>query len=451
MVFGRTPLGELAIYKMVGSMLANYGSVPDRKVTAEIALQILACREYYPLKPSLLRPFKEQSQEHNDEIEEFLLEVFDIYCDTSGQLLIVMFWAVFNGALKLVRKCISHDRSVLCWQQDEIDLIHLASYSGLCDTVKLLLEEKTQYITYHERLWEQLTFIVKEDSRGNSPLSIAIKNGHIQLEEIYWKHFRQLHKVQPDFVNLRVATRDRILETLARFEMPGHEVILRECLEQWFRQPDLGPKFTTLKLAIACSQPIVVWWLLSNGGYSAEAMESAKSLVAGEYAHNSPCLLIQQLLKQPPPVLDHVVNFNKQHHFSPSELDAIPASQDQVGTIIDIQYDGELINFPHVKKNIKEIIYGHGPDFLMSNMNSKDWRQYGLHALKATLGETNSDSFYSSVSSHGETRVEANTQLQTPGGESCSLKANTNLLRWIHLPTNDVITTSHLTIESSAN
>ncbi|KAF7517848.1 hypothetical protein G7054_g13681 [Neopestalotiopsis clavispora] len=434
--FLRTALGELIIYKMRGSIFPDYWSVPSQNVTVEIALQILSSREYYPPEPSLQRPFKEQDQSNIDEIEEFLLEVFDIYCGTSKQLNIVMFWAVFNGALKLVRKCISHDRTVLDWQQNKFDLIHLASYSGACDMTRLLLEEKTQHTTDREIAWSQVNFIIKEDSLGNSPLSIAIKNGHNELEYYYWEHFKRLYDSEPNFVNSKVATRDRVLETLARFELPGHEVILRRCMMEWFCKPNLEPKFTTLKLAIECSQPKVVWWLLSNGGYPAEAMKSVKSLVQGENRHKSPRFWIKEMLENPPPVLDHVVNSNKQHQFSLSELDATPTTQDQRGTIIDIQYDGEMIIFPLVEESIKDIIYDRGPDYLMSSVNSEDWRKHGLHTLKVNLGETVGEASDSSASSHSQ---------------ACPPEARNHLLRWIHLPTNDVMASFHSTRRPNAN
>ncbi|KAF3013504.1 hypothetical protein E8E14_006812 [Neopestalotiopsis sp. 37M] len=381
---------------------ANGSLAPNKEVAVDIALQILASREYCPPEPSLQRPFKEQDQYQSDAIQLFLLENFNLYCGISENLHTVMFWAVFNGALGLARKCISHNREVLNWQRHGFDLIHLASYSGACNMARLFLEKKTQHETEQEDLWSQLDFIIKEDNRGNSPLSIAIKNGHLQLEEFYWEYFRRLHDVKTDFVNdSKVATRNRVLETLARYEIPGHEVILRRCMKEWF----------------------FVWWLLSNGGYPEEAMRSAKSLVQGENRSRSPRFLIKEMLEQPPPVLDHVVNSNQQHQFSLSELDATPATQDQFGTIIDIQYDGEMIKFPLVEGSIKDIIYGRGPDYLMSSVNSEDWRQHGLHTLKVKLGETDGEPSDSSASSH--------SQAWPP-------EARNHLLRWIHLPTNEL-------------
>ncbi|KAI9648346.1 hypothetical protein NHQ30_002979 [Ciborinia camelliae] len=419
----------------------------------EIVLEILATENYYPRNPAV-----SCSTDRRDEIPDIeagLLKGLgnDIF-KSLEKLQIVMYWAVFNGALALTRKCIDHNQQVLQWNREGATWLHIASYNGMFEITEFLLGMisnppwQPEHLEQPEQLelaarWAKVEAIIEQNSRAEGIISWKSCFG-LKLD-----NFNPSTKASDSYPEAA----DRILELLARYEKPGHEDILTEFLRVCIEEDGKDQKdFTTLHWAVCGSRAVVVWWLLSKGGYSSSgAIERALSLVEGPYENNDVRFHIRELLLHPPPMLDHVANPNKNHTPTfPINVKHMPdPAPHSRGNIVDILSDGETISIPYDNPSIHRIIYGEGPESLMRTAR-EDLRQRDLYLLKKALRQTTferggkdyklfpsssrapqSNFFHPAESTSSGYYQDKNEEFSS--GTSRELR-----LRWIHLPVNEL-------------
>ncbi|KAI2616109.1 hypothetical protein GGR54DRAFT_611210 [Hypoxylon sp. NC1633] len=441
----------------------------------DIALEILATSAYFPSHPAREIAFTERSSNPAivRRIEEELLKDFGhARYNELEHLQIVLHWAVSNGAFELAQRCILHNRQVLqlkrrgaTWvhiaaqygehgfikhivggetpadgidvlavAEGQITALHVATVNGSVETLKVLLSTIPDQI-------DRAQAIIKRNIQGESPLSISIKRKNKDQQDLLWKEIRQLGTVGVNFIHSHKGLGGKILELLAKYEKPGREDVLKELLRKWFRG-ESEQDFTTLHWAVYRSQAVVVWWLLSKGGYSSGyTIESARNLVPAEkYSKTDVRYYIRQLLLHPPPVLDRVANPNDEQITSvPALMDETNASLSKQGSIVDIYITGETTSIPYTKASIRDIIYEEGPESLMKNPK-ENWGEHNLDELKRTLEQ----SIYEGRDPHS-----LGSMIPQSSDEPSYEAAGALKLRWIHLPVNELHLMRDLTFRLS--
>lgn len=419
----------------------------------EIALELIATEDYHPQKPT----GKSRHAEHIDpspELASWLLKNFDHpRFQELEQLHTIMNWAVSTGALELAQRCIDQNHEVLHWTSGGITWLHIASENGQIEMAELLLLMAAKEQESKLR-WAKVNAITMKNSRGNSPLKIAIDRGENKLQKQFWADIRELRKDDIPKGTFQ-ANASRILEFLAEHEKPGDEEILKEFLRSWFDEPIVEDTrgYTALHWAVARNQAAVVWWLLSRGGYSSDGtIESVRKLVLSQHKNNDPRYgdlrdHIRTLLMRPPPILHRISDPDKQHIATFPKINHPRA--DSWGHIVDILSDGEMITIPYAKHTIDDIIYNKGPDSLMKKAKD-DLRHRDLDALRkeliSTIPERTEDGRSSSrgMSETTYAHYADSTGWVPPGydenyeDESSDNTHFDRLLRWIHLPVNEV-------------
>ncbi|KAJ8127801.1 hypothetical protein O1611_g5834 [Lasiodiplodia mahajangana] len=342
----------------------------------------------------------------------------------------IMFWAVSNDALELTRKCVEIDQEVLEWCREGSTWLHIASGNGSVQAVEFLLDTIAK-TPDQVASWVAAGAIIKQNSRGDSPLTLSLNRPQDEIQNLFWKKIRQLRDTDTAFIDMYSVAADRILELLARYEKAGYEDILKEFLQRWYSEEAKGLELNTaLHWAVQRRKVIVVWWLLSKGGYSSDAIQSAQKLVPGPYGENDACSHIRDLLLRPPPILDHTPNPNKEH--APAfqvgiEKSADPALMSSLGNIVDIMVsDGKSIRIRYAEPTIHDIIYGVGIESVMKKAKD-DLGQRDLNALRGSLMQI-APKKGENVSQDDNDDTEERSN-DNPG----DLRA-----RWIHLPVNEL-------------
>ncbi|KAI2784127.1 hypothetical protein F4815DRAFT_270024 [Daldinia loculata] len=418
----------------------------------DIALEILATPVYFPQNVVQEKAFAERttSMEHVREVEDNLLKSFE---NTKYQeqepLQRILHWAIVNGAFTLAHRCISQNPEVLQWKRNGATWLHVAALHGQHGFIQLLEETPSHSINVFSTAEDSITAlhlatidgnvksvqsllqmmpkqsdrveaIIKQNSQSESPLTISITRRHKNLEDLFWDVIRQLGTADKSFMQKSPGKASKILELVAIYETPGNEVVLHQLLQQWYlnKQVEDRQDFTTLHLAVYCSQAVVVWWLLSKGGYS-DCIESALELLPGRDGDDSVESYIKGLLLHPPPILARVANPNNDRVTLPPILanEENPALKMQ-GNIVDIYSKGGRVSIPYTKSSINNIVYEEGPEHLMA----KARKNLNLDALKRKLERTVHDEGKRGVKNPLSNR-----------GVTGDLK-----LRWIHLPVNDL-------------
>lgn len=424
----------------------------------DIALEILATPVYFPQNPAEEKAFTQRmtSMEDVSIIEDELLKsVGNVTYEEQEQLQTILHWAIANGALELARCCVSHNPQVLQWKRSGATWLHVAAQYGQHEFIRVLRPITDTSVTavgnthFHEidvsaiaegnitalhvaavngsvetaqlllqmisKQSQKVAAIIQRNSRDESPLTISISQRYKDLEAIFWETINQLGSTNKDFMQSDPKEAGRILELLAKYEKPGHEVVLKLLLQQWFQDKQVGQQdFTALHWAVHHSQAVVVWWLLSKGGYSSGyVFESALKLVPDKYEDTDVRSHIRSLLLHPPPMLPQVANPNDDRiTLPPTPVNEEGPALKIEGNIVDIYSNGEMVSIPYTKSSIRGIIYEQGPDSLMKeareNLDLRD-----LDALKRKLNQDVHD--------------------QDKNGITGDLK-----LRWVHLPVNEV-------------
>ncbi|KAI1113766.1 hypothetical protein F5Y14DRAFT_441692 [Nemania sp. NC0429] len=389
---GRTPL-YIAI---------NQGNI-------EIALEILATSAYLPKDIATEKAFTEQSP-----------------ADAAAKI---------------------EDRfpQALRWNRNGATWLHIAAQYGHTqflqpDTAAMLPEQLQRVET-----------ITKRDSQARSPLTIAINREYRGLQQLFWDEICQLGTTDSALRETHPTKADSILELLAQYEIPGHEEVLNRLLQLWFWDENDNPDkqdYTTLDWAVDRSQAVVLWWLLSKGGYSSgNAVTRALRLVPGEYTETDIRYYVKELLLQPPPILDIVANPNTDRiTMAPSlVLDENNTLLQTQGNIVDIYANSESVSIPYKRASVRDIIYDKGPKFLMATAE-EDLGQRNLNALKRRLpkppdretnGSSRSPENFGSLNSSSAGHTRSESQYYTVVNSDERFTGNLKL-RWVHLPVNDL-------------
>ncbi|KAI4867299.1 hypothetical protein F4820DRAFT_457119 [Hypoxylon rubiginosum] len=350
-----------------------YTAVINKNI--DIALEILATPAYFPLNPVKERAFTERSTSMADvrRIEDELLESFEKASYNEDQLQIILHWAVSNGALKLAQHCVSRRQQVLELKRSGATWLHIASVNGNVEIAQLFLEKMLSQL-------QKTKAIIRQNSQGESPLTISIKQKYESQQTLFLNEIRQLGATDKGLMESNGALGSRILELLAEYETPGHEDVLKELLQKWFGGEHYGDQqnFTALHWAVRRSQPAVVWWLLSKGGYSSGyAIENARELVPDQYVDSD--------------MLARVANPNNKRKTSkPALMDGRNPALDLEGNIVDIYATGEIVRMPYTKAKS------------LMKRPKENWEEHDLDELKKTLGQSGHDQPVRSISSQND-------------------------------------------------
>ncbi|KAF7857817.1 uncharacterized protein EAF02_011184 [Botrytis sinoallii] len=410
-----------------------------QKKSIAIALEILAAEPYYPKSPSAKYPHMGSTSEIL-EIETVLLQGFESSeYETLEQLHIIMYWAVSNGAKDLANRCIDHDRRVLRWTREGATWLHITSKSGMVEIAQLLLGRMTMQSDARDQPLglAAVALIIQQNSRGDSPLAIAIEKGHDQLEDFFWSQIKQLQITEENLIDSHPDIAAQILEFLARHEEPGNEEILKGFLRSGGKRDVKDSEgFTALQWAVCRSQEVIVWWLLSKGGYSSDKINSALKLIIENSDKKSET--IKGLLRTPPTTLDHVSNPNKKHKRKFPKSANSNNFTNQMGSIVDILSGPEPKRIKHATPSVKELIYDIGPEDIMRKAGDLSERYLAL------LKETQKKDCGASSNRIGvQTKYSPSLDSTSPQHEKIGdeTPSSGNLreldLRWIHLPVNE--------------
>ncbi|THV54800.1 hypothetical protein BGAL_0019g00010 [Botrytis galanthina] len=386
-----------------------------------IALEILATEQYYPKSSSTKYPHRESTSEIR-EMQIVLLQGFESSeYETLEQLYIIMYWAVSNGAKDLANRCIDHDRQVLRWTREGATWLHVTSISDALD---------------QPLGWAAVALIIQQNSRGDSPLAIAIEKGHDKLEDLFWSQIKQFQDTEKRLMESYPDFSAQILEFLARHEEPGNEEILKAFLSSGGKRDVKDSEgFTALQWAVYRSQVVIVWWLLSKGGYSSDERKSASKLITNRDGESE---AIGKLLLEPPAILDHVSNPNKKHSFRSLGCTDRIAAISSKARIVDVLSGAESNRIEYATSSVEELIYDSGPEYKMRE--AEDLSERNLALLKKKLKK---DYGASQNRIGNQTQDSPNLDSNSPQhGKLCDQEPSSgNLrkfdLRWIHLPVNE--------------
>jgi hypothetical protein len=124
-------------------------------------------------------------------------------------------------------------------------------------------------------------------------------------------------------------------------------------------------KWNSLQLAVYLKLPMVVRWLLSNGGYLSENdIKGAEKLTQGWNAEVPANRIIKDLLKDPPPILRTQAPGDDHHQpmFQKPEESAFGSLD---GTVLDFLQDHNQANFHLKRRQVGDIIYKKGPQVII--------------------------------------------------------------------------------------
>ena len=450
------------------------------KEHTNIMLRLLESPRFYPEYPADPTYSTDQKifmakEEHDKEVEGHLVHVVKSNLHkTLSKLCAIMYWAVAHGRTKLVQECISRNAEVLSWVRGgstwlhvaarhgqsrliiekfsefqaskkaagEVTPLHLAVGSASFETVSCLLKQIGSQSPEHTAK-EIATAILLRDGHGASPLSISIYRKHTRITELFWTKIQEFGSVETLYLGEHPSDALQVLETLAQYEKPGKEDVLEHLLRQWCTKQSLtevekGEKLRNpLDWAVYCSQPVVVWWLLSKGEYSSSrTIDNAQKLV--EFSDPGTQGILRNLLQNPLPALSNISNPNSDPiPGKPKPRNADDPGLALEGIIIEIFFDGEVRSARYSNATSKNMIYDSGPDEITKNSaNLDDW---DLNSLKRKIGSPVQDSgtmgdllraWYSDISQ----------STNTNNGRPLTLLGDNLELRWIHLPTTEVKT-----------
>lgn len=268
----------------------------------EIALEILATPDYFPKCPATEKAFAERAMIMANviEMEDILLkELEERECEEFQQLPTILHWAVSNCALRLAQQCIYYNPRVLEWERNGATWLHIAAQYGQTQLlqpstdalgvavgrapfheINVLARAEENITALHvaavngnienarrllQMLPEQLQnvgAITDRNSQGESPLTISSIRRCKDLEKLLWDEICKPGTTDSGLMQSDPAKTGEILELLAQYEPPGHEVVLNELLQRWFQGQYYGQGkegYTTIDWAVNRSQVPALW------------------------------------------------------------------------------------------------------------------------------------------------------------------------------------------------
>ncbi|KAM0226578.1 hypothetical protein ACHAQD_000502 [Fusarium lateritium] len=437
----------------------------------DIMLRVLGSQRYYPQYPADMRGSADQvlfmmDDSHDTEVEEHLLHaVEENFSGISASLNMIMYWAVAHGRINLAKKCVSRASEVLEWTREganwlhvaaqhaqpqliselqasgDVTPLHLAAVSGSRSTVSSLLEQIRRQSQYQSAETAKVKVILGRDSQGASPLILSIHRKHGNVTEIFCEEIRKFGILERTFMQGDSAQSSYvvfILETLAQYEKPGNEKTMKHLLEQWCTNSSLTEAqkaerlMSPLDWAVYCSQPIVVWWLLSEEGYSSDgALRNVRSLVQ-TLEDVGIRNIMGELLQHPLPVLGNITNPNDDPLLELPQRTGIndPALMSP-GAVIEVYSDGTIKSKQDPTPTIADNIYDSGPDNIMKKATDLDY--WHLNALKKRI--RNCQNVSHSTRRLFDTSSSNNPKDYNGNDSGASSRLERELqLRWIHLP-----------------
>lgn len=385
--------------------------------------------------------------------------------------------AALGGQTKIVQSMLDCKIGSLAFQLDvgegNVTILHLAvkhKYTGLVLTILERLTHMRSAVTQikndfphptkHHDPW--LSAILQATENDETPLSLAAFGGtdaHRDIEDHLWKYLQGCIEDPQKFFSLPLTEEaQRILEVAAQVEPPREETYLRGVLKGLGTPAGCGdpPKDdNTLYLAVYHRCATVIWWLLSNGGYTSEVdikkcLEISSSLnrtTDRDWLDN----IVDDLLRDPPPVQKH--RGRRDDHHEPRFATPISHRTEIEGSIVDLAVDDEQeITFSFKYRPISEIVYTDGPQKIMRVTKDRDIRSLKekLTARNDRLGTVEASGSKTRSSSQQRSRMDPNVsgqistkELRKEGtekqrGDHEKEKYVQHGLRWIHIPVNNV-------------
>lgn len=281
-----------------------------RRGYISIMLQILGMQVYFPDDPVGEISCIATSSEHYF-VERTLLRRFEQAMRTTEEQARTMYWAVANGSLQLIQKCLQLQPDLARWSRMGATWLHVAAKYGRNQLIEELVASGLEICTTATRGMtplhlaaqgghrlavrcileilrrrdskttvpaagapsfpglELIQFILKPNDEGESSLTLSGKASTQGGSDILWGEIEKFAMANPDFVETLPVGLENLLELAAQFERPGEERILKLLLKQisgkglnWKSQ-----NWTALHWAVVSSRPVLVWWLLSNGAH----------------------------------------------------------------------------------------------------------------------------------------------------------------------------------------
>ncbi|CAG7939672.1 unnamed protein product [Penicillium salamii] len=397
-----------------------------------IALHILEMDVLFPQSPSSVDPYVSRDKERT-KVEDFLMNLLR---EESGEakpnMEAAIYWAIANGRKSLLSKFVSdHGLDLKSWNRGGLSCTHVASFGDNVDLMKYLLLDQGCSLTsdpngispfhiavkYNQVdlvqkmiLWldkpatddgsassiepEDLALreihgtrngarcaILKKQNDGHTSISLAASGryeNHRKLEALLWDTLDRSIEQNKTFAPGQELDEEAhlILELAAQFDDPGTEIHLRAYLNRMMQAEAASAQNTTLRLAVHCQLPVVVWWLLSNGGYrSGNHIEDAQCLVAewdkgdehGRYTqiHTRDDIkeIMNEVFENPPPLLKQEP---WRYEEKPPEFQHKKEKFSSLkGTVIDFFHEGHTASFQLKRRAISAIIYEDGPQKIM--------------------------------------------------------------------------------------
>lgn len=443
--------------------------------SVEVALELIKTTHYYPANPLQNKSFTETPSD-GTRVEKMFLKNFQrVKNSAPDSFQSLIYWAIANGQLELLAKCFEHEPQAIHWTRGGVTWLHIAVQHGQDTAMREHLSEAevfakpedgttalhlaasngnlsaSQFLldlvakkTPLEKKRARVAAITELNTGEESALSLAIRGRHKDVEDFFWSELREFGTANRQYATDYPDEAKTILETVAEWEKPGLELVLKHLIREWFPAPsnvETG-KWTALHWAVHSSQAEAVWWLLSKGGYSfGTAIEKVQTLVQPTGVGK----LIQGLLEFPPSLLDHVGNPDDDRPPQlPEPTDPNHPSLHLKGNIVDVLSDGKKTGTPYVEDTIRGMIYDEGPQSLMKTASSLDKRH--LDVFKRGLREAEGNPISAPANflplvadmpqlSGSALPVRGNQERVKSSLENVTANLK---LRWIHLPVNDV-------------